>query len=165
MAQDIIVRIIDRNGDKSIERKETITVADETAECVHPSHSLAADTKTTIDLGAVVTANTIVVELLTGSPTQIKFYKDATDFILFKDYLAVIGAAGIAALATYVISGPPNVWSGVVSREQLHALTEARIWIAMALLGAFVPGIVWIVAAIVTRVNRIHIALAEIDLP
>jgi hypothetical protein len=98
MAQDIVIRIIDRDGDQSITRRETITVADETAECVHPSYSLAASTKTAIDLGAVVTANTIVVEVLTGSPTQIKFYKDATDFVLFKDYIAVIGAAGITAL-------------------------------------------------------------------
>lgn len=98
MAQDIVIRIIDRDGDQSITRRETITVADETAMCVHPSYSLSADTKTAIDLGAVVTANTIVVELLTGDATQIKFYKDATDYILFKDYLAVIGAAGITAL-------------------------------------------------------------------
>jgi hypothetical protein len=74
-------------------------------------------------------------------------------------------AAGIAALAAYVISAPPSVWNSVVSMEQLHALTEARIWIAMALLGAFVPGVIWIVGAIVVRVNRIHRALADLEIP
>lgn len=78
--------------------------------------------------------------------------------------LWVATAAGIAALGAYVISGPPSVWSDIVSREQLHALTEVRVWIALALLAAFVPGIIWIVGAIVVRVNRVHRALERIDL-
>jgi len=73
-------------------------------------------------------------------------------------------AAGIAALGTYVISGPPAVWVEILSTEQLHALTDARVWIALALLATFLPGIIWIVGAVVLRVNRIQSAMEEVEL-
>ena len=97
MAQDIVIRVIDRDADQSITRRTTITVAEEDATCVHPSYSLTT-AKTQIDLGSVVTANVVVVELLTGTPTYIRLYKDVTDFVLFENYAALIGAAGITAL-------------------------------------------------------------------
>jgi len=100
------------------------------------------------------------------SPTkkQVLLQFEADKYWRGLNILWAASAAGIAALGTYVISGPPAVWGEILDPEALHAATEARVWIGLSLLGAFVPGIVWIVAAIVVRVNRIHHTLEELDL-
>jgi len=100
------------------------------------------------------------------SPTkrQVLLQFEADKYWRGLNILWAASAAGIAALGTYVISGPPAVWGDILDPEALHAATEARVWIGLSLLGAFAPGIVWIVAAIVARVNRIHHALEALDL-
>ena len=98
MAQDIVLRIVDRSGDESLSRREIITTASETASVIHPAFSLVSGVKKAVSLGAVVTANTVIVDLVSGTPTILKLYKDVTNYVQFKELAALVGASGITAL-------------------------------------------------------------------
>ena len=92
MAQDIVVRMQDRDGDNTTTRRTVITSADDAVSVTHQSLPLAAATRTEIDLGGVVTASTIYVETLTGNGTIQVFRNRSPESWTMDNLFFVLGA-------------------------------------------------------------------------
>jgi hypothetical protein len=108
MAQDIVLRILDRDGDTTVTRREVVTVAQPTNSVTHQAFSLAANVKTSVSFGGVGTADLVYVERLTGSGT-IEVYRNLSpESWQMEDLFFVLGTS-ITALALEA-SEATTVW-------------------------------------------------------
>jgi hypothetical protein len=92
-AQDVVVRIVDRNGDATTTRRSVITNVTDTRSVTHQSFSLAADAKTDVDLGGVTTASTIYIERTSGTGTIQVYQGNSNESWLMDDLFFVMGTA------------------------------------------------------------------------
>jgi len=106
-AQDVVIRIVDRNGDSSISRRTTITDITDTKSVTHQAFSLAANVKTSVDLGGVTTASTIYIERTSGTGTTEVFKNGSNESWQMDDLFFVMGASAtqlaLKATATTVV--------------------------------------------------------------
>ena len=92
-AQDVVIRIVDRNGDSSISRRATITDISDTRAVTHQAFSLAANVKKGVDLGDVTTASTIYIERTSGTGTIEVFKNGSNESWRMDDLFFVMGAS------------------------------------------------------------------------
>ena len=107
-AQDIVVRIVDRNGDSTITRRAVITDIMDSRSVTHQAFGLAANTKTDVGLGSVTTASTIYIEKTAGSGT-IQVSKNGSSESWQMDGLFFIKGAAVTQL-TLEASEAMTVW-------------------------------------------------------